>query len=368
MKTAFAALPLLAIACSAAAADACLDRALTQASSGWRGQMVVSTLAPDDTRDTRVLQGSSTTQAVLRGDEGFRIASITKTFVAATVLRLYEQDRIDLDAAIARHLPRAWLRQLRRDGYAPERITVRHLLSHTSGLADHAQAPQFIAAVKADPRTRWTRELDLKRLVEWTDPVGAPGEKYAYSDTGYVLLGAIVEHITGVELPSAVREQLALDALGLRDTYWERYEAPASRRRAHQVFEGLDTYDWDPSLDLFGGGGLVSSVADLNTFFDALLEGRVFEKPDTLALMQSSQGLPVDSPYRLGLLHYDFDGAAAIGHSGFWGTLVVREPRSGRGIAGAVTDRESFPQLKEWIARYVQAAASQRCNTPDVAR
>jgi len=349
---------LLSLAAPAAfAADACLDQAVAGVDAATvPGQIVVSTLTPDGGRQTRVLAGATAPR--LAGTEGFRIASITKTFVAATVLRLHEDGRIDLEAPITRFLPKEWMDLLVTDGYTPEAITVRHLLSHTSGLADAAQAPQFIAAIKANPATQWTREGDVADLVAWTDPVGKPGEKFSYSDTGYVMLGAIVEHVTGQTLPKAVRTELQLDRLGLPDTYWERYEPANGRVRAHQLYEGLDTYAWDPSMDLYGGGGLVATPADLTVFFDALLGGRVFRKPGTLALMQSAAGLPKESPYRLGLFEMPMGGTRTWSHSGFWGTLVVREPVSGRTIAGAVTDRSAYPVLRDLVARYVDGAAS----------
>ena len=347
-------LSLHSIVFAACARDACLDRAVAALDfQAARGQMVVSTLAPDGRRETRVVAGHDAGTR-LDGSEGFRIASITKTYVAATALRLVEDGKLDLQAPITRYLPAAWTDLLAKDGYKPRQITVRQLLTHTSGLNDHAQAPQFIAGIKANPATRWTRAVDVERLVQWTDPVGAPGEKYAYSDTGYVLLGAIIEQVSGQGLAKAVRDHLGLDRLDLPGTYWERLEPARGRERAHQFYEGIDTYDWDPSMDLFGGGGLVATPQDLTVFFDALLEGRVFKRQDTLALMQSSQGLPAGSPYRLGLLTYDFHGVPAVGHSGFWGTLVVREPGSGYTIAGAVTNREAFAQLKDLVDRYVQ--------------
>ncbi|HEY5782760.1 MAG TPA: serine hydrolase domain-containing protein [Lysobacter sp.] len=351
------ALWLQSVAFAACAQDACLDRAVAAIDiKAVSGQMVVSTLAPDGRRDTRVLAGQDAGTR-LDGSEGFRIASITKTYVAATALRLVEEGKLDLKAPITRYLPAAWTDLLAKDGYKPQQITVRHLLSHTSGLNDHAQAPQFIATIKTDSTTQWTRAIDVERLVQWTDPVGTPGEKYAYSDTGYVLLGAIIEHVSGQDLAKAVRKNLGLDRLGLPGTYWERLEPARGRERAHQFFEGIDTYDWDPSMDLFGGGGLVATPQDLTVFFDALLEGRVFKKKDTLALMESPAGLPAGSPYRLGLLMYDFHGIPAVGHSGFWGTLVVREPGSGYTIAGAVTHREAFAQLKDLVDRYVQTVS-----------
>lgn len=364
---------LAASASTATAADACLDRALqAHAFNGGSGQLSIAALAPDGSRDTRVL-GTAAPGAALHGDEGFRIASITKTYVAATALRLHEDGRLDLQAPIDRYLPPDWMQLLANDGYRTHDITVRQLLSHTGGIADAAQAPQFIATIKAHPQTRWTREGNLHDLVEWTDPVGAPGEKFAYSDTGYQLLGAIIERVTGQPLAQAVREQLRLDALGVAGTYWERYETPVGGARAHQRFEGLDTHDWDPSIDLYGGGGLVAPPVDVAVFFDALLAGRVFKQPGTLALMQAADGLPAGSPYRLGVFAYDLDGTAAVGHSGFWGTLVAREPVSGRTISGAVTDRNDYKKLSQLVNDYVarahaDASGAQSCAAPEVER
>ncbi len=348
---------LLTMPTIAAAQDLCLRHAIdaSGAESGLKGQIVVSARTADGRRDTQVLAAPGRDK--LAGNEGFRIASITKTFVAATVLKLWEDGSIDLEAPITRWLPASWTQRLAGDGYRPEKITVRHLLSHTSGLADHAQAKQFIAAIKTDPATEWSRARDIARLVEWTDPMGAPGEKFAYSDTGYVLLGAIVEEVTGQDLPDAVRAQLGLDRLGLKDTYWERYEPGRGRVRVHQIFEGDDTYAWNPSMDLFGGGGLVASTADIAAFFDALLQGRVFSKPATLQRMLSAEGLPAGSPYRLGLFDYDLKDAHGIGHSGFWGTLAMRDPVSGRTIAGAVTDIADYRKLKPLVEGYIRAAA-----------
>lgn len=360
---------LAASASTASAADACLEQTLqAHAFSGGAGQISIAALAPDGSRDTRVL-GTAAPGAALHGDEGFRLASITKTYVAATALRLHEDGRLDLQASIERYLPSDWMQLLASDGYRPRDITVRQLLSHTGGIADATQAPQFIATIKANPQTQWTREGDLRHLVDWTDPVGAPGEKFAYSDTGYVMLGAIIERITGQALPQAVREQLRLDALGVPGTYWERFEAPVGGARAHQRFEGLDTYDWDPSMDLYGGGGLVAPPADVAVFFDALFAGRIFKQPATLALMQAADGLPAGSPYRLGVFDYKLGGTAALSHSGFWGTLVAREPVSGRTISGAVTDRSDFKTLSQLVNDYVArahaaATGTQSCAVP----
>ncbi len=362
---AFLSLPSLALA-----QDACLQQAIAGdgLDQGLQGQLVLSTLVDDDKPATRVLSsGKDKVNPPLAGDEGFRLASITKTYVAATVLRLWEQDRIDLDAPVARWLPAAWMAKLAEDGYAAERITVRHLLSHTSGMADHAQDARFLETIKADPATEWTRARDVARLVAWTDPVGEPGAKYSYSDTGYVLLGAVVENITGQDLPDAVRSQLGLDRLGLAGTWWERYEPARDRVRVHQVHGGIDTYGWNPSMDLYGGGGLVASMADVALFFDALLEGRVFARNETLQEMLSADGLPADSPYRLGVFDYDLQDTRALGHSGFWGTLAMHDPVSGRTIAGATTDVADFRRLKAAMEDYMRMV-SKRGGEPSACR
>lgn len=120
-------------------------------------------------------------------------------------------------------------------------------------------------------------------------------------------------------------------------------------------------------MDLYGGGGLVAPPVDVAVFFDALLGGRVFKKHETLALMQSAEGLPADSTYRLGVFAYDLGGTKAVGHSGFWGTLVAREPLSGRTISGAVTDRNDFRALMKVITDYVARAHGEATGTQSCA-
>ncbi|MCD9028811.1 beta-lactamase family protein [Luteimonas sp. BDR2-5] len=348
---------LLLAAFRVAAADGCSADAFdAHAAAGPTHGAIVVTLRTREGEDTRVLAGAAGDPG-LSGHEGFRIASVTKTYVAATVLRLWETGRLDLDAPVTSWLRDDWRDRLQADGYVPERISVRQLLSHTAGLADHAQTPSFLADIQARRGAGWSRDRALRHLVATTDPVAAPGERYAYSDTGYVLLGALVEQVTGQPLATAVRAQLDFDRLGLRHTWWEQMEPDGPAGRVHQVFEGIDTHDWDPSMDLFGGGGLVASTADMAAFFAALLEGRVFERPQTLAAMRSVEGLPADSPYRLGLLAYDVDGVAALGHSGFWGTLVMHVPASGDTVAGGVLDRADMPRLKSLVEALTRCGA-----------
>ncbi len=287
-------------------------------------------------------------QGALDATTPLRIASVTKTYVAATVLRLWEENRLELEAPIARYIDPAYAATIAEDGYDANGITVKHLLSHTSGMADHAQTQDFFDTILRDPTHMWTREEDLRGLVDWTEPRGAPGELFSYSDTGYILLGHIIEKQSGLSLAAAVRHYLGLDAIGLPDTYWEIMETGKgiADRRAHQMLDGHDTFGWSASLDLYGGGGIVSSPRDMARFFQALFSGQVFRKDGTLEVMLSRDGLPAGSPYRLGIFVKEHEGVTYYEHSGFWGTLAIYNPATGAALAGAVTDKTHFAAMR----------------------
>jgi D-alanyl-D-alanine carboxypeptidase len=87
----------------------------------------------------------------------FRIASVTKTFVAAAVLRLHEDGKLDIAAPINRHLPKEYIEPLEAAGYPTSEITLRHLLTHTSGIHDYAMDSRYMETVLKNPEHRWTR-------------------------------------------------------------------------------------------------------------------------------------------------------------------------------------------------------------------
>ncbi len=269
----------------------------------------------------------------------FRIASNTKTYVATAILRLAEQGRLSLDDPLGRHLTDEERTLLTNDGYDLDAITLRHVLSHTSGLDEHAGDDRYAATILADPQHTWTRDEQVRRCVEWRDPVGAPGERYKYSDTGYVLLGGIIEHLTDRNLGQAVHELVDYDRLGLHSTWWEINETPppGAAPRAHQYFGDRDTYDWNPTLDLYGGGGLITDVRDLGQFMRLLLKGRVLHDEATLSAM-TGEGTP---PYRLGLMCVELDGRMAWGHQGFWNTFAFHVPSLDLTVAGCVLDHHA---------------------------
>ncbi len=288
----------------------------------------------------------------------FRIASNTKTYVAAAILRLVEDGRLSLDATLSSCLPPDQAALLAGDGYRIDAITLRQVLSHTSGLADHSGDDRYGEAIIADPQHAWTRDEQVRRCVELFDPLGPPGAQFVYSDTGYILLGGIVEAVTGRELGMAVRELLDYPRLGLGATWWEYTEAAPGRAgpRAHQYIGEHDVTAWNASFDLYGGGGLITDVRDLGRFMRVLLKGRVLHDQATLAAMTGDG----TSRYRLGLMCQTLDDRLAWGHQGFWNTFAFHVPTLDATISGCILNHDAANGrvlAERLIARLAQASA-----------
>jgi D-alanyl-D-alanine carboxypeptidase len=293
----------------------------------------------------------------------FRVASMTKTFVAAAVLRLVEEGKVKLDAPITKYLSPESLAVLRTDGYDLRHITVRQLLAHTSGFYDYATDDAFDDANVAHPDHRWTRLEQLQFAVDHGDPLASPGERFSYADTNYILLGEIIERATGETLPAAVRELLHLDRLGLDHTYWEILEPtpPGTPPRAHQYYAtAFDNIILDASHDLYGGGGLVSTVDDLTRFYRGLFHGKVFDKPATLETMTRVSGPGRDAGAAMGIFVVDAAGQRCYGHSGYWGTQTIHCPRLDLTFARTINQADDAGFDYNALEKVIVAAAEAR--------
>lgn len=299
---------------------------------------------------------------LLGKEQPFRIASITKTFVSAALLRLNEEGRISLDDTIGTYLSSGNLNRLMADGYATDGITVRHLMNHTGGIFDYATSGLFFAKIYEDPEHWWTREEQLELAMQEGEPVGTPGAVFSYSDTGYILLGEMIENVTGKSLAASLRELIGYESLELCFTWMETQEEPAQRMGeqaetaglVHPYHNGTDFFAYSPSIDLYGGGGLVSTVSDLAVFFRALFENRVFRNEETLSLMQTTPSFPGGykpaQNYGLGLQIAEIDGITFYYHTGFWGTIAGYAPELDASIAINFTQRYDPAVLVECIA------------------
>jgi D-alanyl-D-alanine carboxypeptidase len=300
--------------------------------------------------------------AVLDPRAGFRIASVTKTFTAASILRLVEEGRIGLDDPIAKRLAPATVALLRSGGYDPQSIHVRHLLMHTSGLYDYASDPKFVEYVLTHGRHHWTRAEQVRFAMTHGKPYASPGKEFHYADTGYVLLGQILERTTGRPLGSAFRRLLGFGRLGLTRTYLELLEPrrQAARPRAHQYYQRIDATGFDPSFDLYGGGGLVSTVDDLARFYRALLHGQVYEKRATLRTMFGKPNPRRILDLGMGIFSNRIGGRGGEDcwtHSGFWGITVIHCPASDLTVALTVNQADNFDRpSQQFLATILRIA------------
>ena len=198
-------------------------------------------------------------------DGRVRAGSNTKAFVAVTVLQLVAEGKVELDAPVTRYLPGA---------IKDERITVRQLLNHTSGLANYTQ---YMGVENFENvRHRYFEPRELLDIGNAHPVTGQPGEKFKYSNTNYVLAGLIVQKVTGRPIAENVDERI-LKRLKLRDTYWpgvgdEEIEGRHPHGYTRVTNEVTDVTEFDPSWG-WAAGQLISSTKDLNTFYKALLKG-----------------------------------------------------------------------------------------------
>src|SRR4051812_14892609 len=286
----------------------------------------------------------------LRPGDAFRTASVTKTFTAAVVLRLVEQRRLGLDDSIARYLDPALVARIHVvDGVSHgAEVTVRELLNHTSGIYDYASDESWIRDVVSHPQRTWTPLGLIDEALARGKPYFSPGTGFRYSDTGYVLLGLIVEKVTGRPLAWAYR-RFVLGPLQLRHTYLERWQrAPAGEPpRAHQYLDQYDTWGWNPTFDTFGGGGLVSTAGDLTTFIRGLFAGKVFAHRRTLATMRVRN--PFSGDYALGIEGVQKSASrnapTVWGHDGFFGAFMYYWPARRISITGSINTYTANPGI-----------------------
>jgi D-alanyl-D-alanine carboxypeptidase len=252
--------------------------------------------------------------------DAFRAGSIMKPFIATVVLQLVEEGKLALDDRLPAVFPQEVLARV-ADG---DRITVRMLLNHTSGIPEYSDRElDFIAL--AEPHRIWKVEEFLDRAAARPRPF-QPGKGYAYSNTDYNLLGLVIEHATGESWRAAVRERI-IDRLGLNHTSLpEPGHVLDGTDLAHgyEVINGKirDVSDLDSSMaGAAGGNALVTSTEDLNRFLGALLAGELFEKAGTLEAMltfvRAGNDSELELGYGLGLERYDLPGGVnVIGHFG----------------------------------------------------
>ncbi len=277
------------------------------------------------------------------------IASTIKTYVAATILRLMEEGKVSIDSPIEELISSKSKALFEKDGYNLQNIKVKHLLSHTSGIEDYINKDyvfKYLDAVNENKQYRWTRDEQLALTVEVGDPLGKAGTVFNYADANYLLLTEIIESLTKQKFYTAMRELLKYEELGLNSTWFYTLEEYPKNTQAlvHQYYGkyGWDSYDIDPSFDLYGGGGIACTTEDLAQFSYHFFNGDIVENTAVKDLVFTSMACEDcnNDNYFLGLSEDSYQGMKAFGHGGFWGTVALYFPELDCSIAVYVLERD----------------------------
>jgi D-alanyl-D-alanine carboxypeptidase len=227
----------------------------------------------------------------------YRVGSITKVFTAAMVMKSVEAGRLSLDQTIDR-----WFPAIRK----ADRITVRHLLGHRSGIHNFTDAPSYL---KWNTQAR-TRQQLLDTLSSQTSDF-EPGSKFSYSNSGYVLLTFLLEDVWGRTYGDLLHK-LILKPSRLKDTrYGGRIDPSDNGAHSYRKLLGrwVKQSETDPSIPL-GAGAIVSTPSDIARFGQSLFSGRLVSKESLAQMMRLQDGVG------LGLFRIPFYERIAYGHGG----------------------------------------------------
>lgn len=258
-----------------------------------------------------------------KADTVFRIGSMTKSFTALAVLQLRERGRLALEDPLAKHLPEtpaAW-----------RAVTIHHLLTHSSGVPDISRAAPY--SDYADPqRIEKALEAVKDKPLQFD-----PGNRFAYSNSGYMLLGRVIEKLSGMKYEDYLAANI-LQPAGMIHTGLDRNERILRHRAAGYVVRDgqLANAIQDEMMGPFSAGGLYSTVDDLLRFDQALSTGKLVKK-ETIEKaftphVKAAFPPPVNDPnayYGYGFLVSSVEGHKSVGHGGW--------------VNGFVTDFTRYP-------------------------
>ncbi|MCG5213813.1 serine hydrolase domain-containing protein [Streptosporangium sp. KLBMP 9127] len=308
------------------------------------------------------------TDAPVPGDARFRVASLTKSVVATIVLQLVQEKKLSLDLPIE-----TWLPGIVADD---DRITVRQLLNHTSGLSDYIDHTEF-----SDPTVYGTRTYRPERLLQYAEesgPAGEPGERFHYSNAGYILLGLLVEKVTGNRLGAEIHKRV-LKPTGMTRSYFPSTdpEIHGPHATGYYLPEGTDPgsqgalkaiTELNPSF-AWAAYGLVSDARDMNRFYRHLFRGHLVDKA---LLRQMRDGVttpqaPVFPHYGLGLESLALTCGEKWGATGSipgYLTFAFADESGARRMTLSINVQRNDPGVGPMLLAGVDAFNRYFCGTP----
>ncbi|KFN02209.1 serine hydrolase domain-containing protein [Bacillus clarus] len=246
----------------------------------------------------------------------FRIGSVTKTFTATVVLQLAGENRLNLDDSIEKWLPGV----IQGNGYDAKQITIRQILNHTSGIAEYSRSKE---ADFTDTKKLFTAD-ELVKIGISMPPDFAPGKGWSYSNTGYVLLGILIEKVTGNSYAEEIENRI-IEPLELENTFLPGNSSviPGTKHaRGYLQPDGAselkDVTYFNPSIGS-SAGEMISTADDLNKFFSSLLDSKLLKKQQLKEMLTTvpTGRADIGDGYGLGIYETKLPNGVSIwGHSG----------------------------------------------------
>ena len=252
------------------------------------------------------------TKKPMKTDFRFRIGSVTKTFIATVLLQLAGENRLNLDDSIEKWLPGV----IQGNGYDGNQITIRQILNHTSGIADYVNSKDFDIM---DTKKSYTADEFVKMGIS-LPPDFPPGKGWSYSNTGYVILGMLIEKVTGNSYAEEVENRI-IEPLDLSNTFLPGNSSviPGTKHaRGYFQLDGASeledvTYINPGSSD----GDMISTADDLNKFFSYLLSGKILKEQQLKQMLTTVPTGREGTGYGLGIYETKLPNGVSIwGHKG----------------------------------------------------
>lgn len=246
------------------------------------------------------------------------LQSVSKMYIAAEILLLNERGKIELDSSITNYLPRKY-NQYIKDA---EKITVRMLLNHTSGIREYNENPEFLSNVLMHPLQSFS-SLNCVKAIANQDLEFAPGSKYRYRNTNYLLLALIGDALTGNHA-NYINKNIFLP-LGLKNSYYSN--APNYLRNLTLPESYWDVFNSGIPINITpfqkmtvecskGDDGIVCTTVDAVLFLKGLMEGKLLKPESMKEVMHFVKDEKGNNRYGMGMIYFDLEGQPAYGHGG----------------------------------------------------
>lgn len=302
-------------------AESLKSRAQGLVDAGYPAALAAVSDSKGESAGAAVGKGSLETGQAPAMDGEVRVGSNTKTFVAVVVMQLVQEGKVGLDEQIETYLPGL----IRGEGIDGSKITVRQLLQHTSGLPEYADTYRSSNAEVTENMQHYVPPRDLLDTALGKPAQFEPGTQWKYTNTNYIVLGMLIERVSQRPLGEQINERI-VKKLGLSHTYFpgngEKKLHGPHPQGYHLSAEGKleDMTDLDTSL-AWAAGGMVSTPGELNTFFQAVLDGRLLSQSSIDEMkngaVDASSHLGPGRVYGLGLVGTSLTcGGTSWGHGG----------------------------------------------------